>query len=1241
MKIVCKKCSYQFERLPGADSSGPSAEEVCPRCGAAVDVAAQIAEMAARTTHEGEHAPHGDAPVGSDISQRSLGDYEILDEISRGAMGVVYKARHKTLGRVVALKVMIAGEHASPDQVVRFEKEARAAAKLRHRNIVPIYDIGIEDGKRFFTMDFVEGTPLDALIARKKLTPRHALEIAAELGDALAYAHARGVIHRDIKPGNIMIDSSGQPQIMDFGLAKQIDSDTKFTKTGTTIGTPSYMSPEQARGENTKIDHRSDVYSLGAVMHEMLTGKPPFTGETMMNIIMKVIHDDPAPVRRSNPKLHRDIQTIVAKAMEKEPARRYPSMADLAADIRRYMAGEMITARPAGPFRRAAKTLKKYRTPVIVGLVIAALASVIFGAIIHIIVVRQEAARQRAELAQRPVPEQKPGWVVKFSDDFSKPTLGPAWGTAAKEWTVKDGRLTVQTRKRSHIQLGQAFEGAAVVEFAAWAHSPGALINCFLGRDWRTGYTFRFGNLDGNNITLRERGRLLAQVECPPIISDVRYNVRIERRGTSLIYRVAYRVNGEDKVHELRYDDPELLRALGTFKFGFDTWVSTVRFDDVKVSREEFAGERLNKLQAIDFYIFSRGQLQRALVDYRAIVEKHRGQLIAVLAEHNCGLILEALGRQKELEEALQHYRSVEKKNGLLEEKHQRLLLKNRERMFFVQINLGRYKPAADELAALSRSGQRFDAGSVWKFPAILSRCAGELAFEPALKIMENARFIGDHPSLRGQWEMTGARMRGNFLKALNEVCRGLADQGKYDELKRAFLALPDKRASASFERAVGRALGKNDAPAALDLLSFARQHDMKTPRLEQSAQALAQRFITSKQYPRVANVYTAYPSRTLVKHFNKAVSELVRADDISEAISLFSDACRHFEADKRWLQEAAGLVMSGCIKTGQFHELRRVYAMYGDTRLARRLIEAADALLKAGELKGAYDMLEYARESAPDRPRELGRIAADLAARFVAEDELEDALELAEKYPSAGMAGPLAAAVTAASAADDRSLLEKVMAQAIAGFHREKGVAAAVNAAVRDLVEAGEAERALRAYEDAAKSRGQDKDAASSILLSAGRTLLAGGAYAQAAAAYVSGAHTAPKKEKAAATALVRAGVIFGHIGETQKAERIWNELPEKHAQATAEVQIAKLMSGLISTDDFKKWHASNPRSLAGGEDRFYLALRAAGDNDNKAARELLTRLMAENKTAWFYNIAEAALQKLPEPPAEPKPGD
>jgi len=1241
MQIVCKKCSYHFERLPGADSSGPSAKEICPRCGASVDVAAQIAELAARTTHEGGHTPHVDAPAGSDISQRSLGAYDILDEVSRGAMGVVYKARHKTLGRVVALKVMIAGEHASPEQVARFEKEARAAARLRHHNIVPIYDIGIEDGKRFFTMDFVEGTPLDVLIARKKLTPRHALEIAAELGDALAYAHARGVIHRDIKPSNIMIDSSGRPQIMDFGLAKQLDSDTKFTKTGTTIGTPSYMSPEQARGENTKIDHRSDVYSLGAVMHEMLTGRPPFTGETMMNIIMKVIHDDPVPVRRANPRLHRDIQTIVAKAMEKDPARRYQSMADLAADIRRYMAGEMITARPAGPFRRAAKTLRKHRTSIIVGVVIAALASVISGAIIHILVVRQEAARRRVELARRPVPEQKPGWVLKFRDDFSKPALDPAWAPAGKEWTVQDSRLTVRTRNRklSHIQLSHPFEGTVAIEFAASAGSPGALINCFLGRDWRTGYTFRFGNLDGGNITLRERGRLLAQVKCPPVVPDVTYRVRIERRGTSLTYRVTYLVNGEARSHELRYDDPELLRTLGKFKFGFDTWASTVRFDDVRVSREEYAGERLNKLQAIDFYIFSRGQLQRALVDYRAIVKKHHGQLIAVVAEHNCGLILEALGRQKELEEALRHYRNVEKQRGLLEEKRRRLLQKNRERMFFVQINLGRYGPAADELAALRRTGQKFDAGTVWKFPAILSRCAGQLAFEPALKIMENARFTGERPSLRAQWEAAGSRMRSNFSKALNEVCRGLADQEKYEELERAFLALPDTRAASSFERAVARAMAKSDAPAALDLLSFAGRHGMKTARLEQSAQALAQRFIASKQYPRVANVYTAYPTRTLARHFNRAVSELVRAGDVPQAISLFDDACRHFAADKRSLQEAAGLVMSGCIKTGQFAELRRVYALYGDDRFARRLVEGAETLLKTGELRGAHDMLAYIRERVPDRSRELDRIAVDLATRFVAEDELESALELAGKYPTAGMAGPLAAAVTAASAGDDRFLLEKAMTQAIARFHEDKGVAAAVGGAVEDLVEAGDAERALRAYEAAARSHGEDKDAASSILLGAGRALLASGAYAQAAAAYVAGAQAAPKKEKAAAGALVRAGVVYGHIGETQKAERIWDELPAKHAKAAAEVQVARLMSGRISADDFRKWHAANPRSLTAGEVRFYLALRAAQDNDHKTARELLTGLTAEGKTAWFYNIAEAALQKLPEPPAEPKP--
>jgi serine/threonine protein kinase len=1248
MKIVCKQCQYEFGRISEGDGSDPPEHEVCPRCGAPVDVADQIATLATLTTDDGESAPP--PPT---TSVRSLGEYEILDEVSRGAMGVVYKARHRTLGRVVALKVLIAGEHASPGQVVRFEKEARAAARLRHPNIVPIYEIGVEGGKRFFTMDFIEGTPLDVVIRRNELQPRQALEIAAAVADALAFAHAQDVIHRDIKPSNIMIDRAGHPQIMDFGLAKQLDSDTKFTKTGTTIGTPSYMSPEQARGENERVDHRSDVYSLGAVTYELLTGRPPFTGETMMNIVMKVIHDEPTPPRRLNPKLHRDIQTIVLKAMEKDPDRRYQSMAALADDIRRYVAGEMITARPAGPLRRAAKLVSKYRTSIIVGLVIAGLASTGFAAFYVWSLERQREAQERARQNRLKLllslKDREPKLVTKFRDDFSQPSLNPVWKPSGKEWAVREDRLAVEATKATHVLLDREYKGKVVLEFTAVARSPEARFDCFLGGPYRrAAYTVRFGSWDGHNLTLLRRGKPLAQIRCEaPIRPDVPYRFRIDARNTSLLCRV----EAPEGPVELRYDDPALLRTLGKIRLGFGAWASSVAFDDVRIRREEFEDERpnLNMLQSVDFWYLSRGQLQEALAEYKAIIQKHQGKQIAVLAEHYCGLIHEALGSdpREGPVDALRHYENFEKTRRLLNEadqealreKHAETLAKNRERRFFVLIEMSRYEDAAAALAELREAGYALDAGTAWAFPGILSRCAGDLAYEPALKIMETARFSGRHPTLKARWAVAGAKVQGNFSKALNDLCRGFGDQEKYAEMKRAFTALPDPRAAWAFERAAARAVAAKDAPVALDLLSFARGHGMTTSKLERAAQTLAQQFLASKQYPRITNVHTAYPANSLARYFNKGVVELVRSKKLLEAIALFQEACRRFPGDSRSLHEAGGVLMSACLNAGLHDQLRNVYGMLGDPRFARRLTESAQAQMKAESLSGAYETLEYARTNVAAEMPELPRLAAALAGRFVEAGRPELVLELYAKYPDKAMAGSFARAIEAAARADDRALAERLLTEGLAAFPERSEVSEAARAAVEAFIALGEAGRALRAYQAAAKAQEETPAAAAGVLLDGAKVLLAEGAVREAAAAFAAAARTAPDGSDVAAPALLKASILQLHLGERARAQSVWNEIIKDYKDAAGPVHVAELMTGDRLDDEFRKWQAANAKVLPAAEAHFYLGLRALLLDEAEKARKELGLALAQGKGRWFLLVARAALDSLPKPPAAPTP--
>ncbi|MCU0722388.1 MAG: PQQ-binding-like beta-propeller repeat protein [Planctomycetes bacterium] len=279
-------------------------------------------------------------------------------------MGVVYKARHVELGRIVALKTLLPGAAASRDDLERFRLEARAAASLNHPGIVQVHDVGEEAGVHFFAMDLIEGKSLDRVLDEGPVSPRRALEIVHAVAQALDFAHSRGILHRDIKPANIFISNEGRPLLGDFGLAKRAESGVNLTKSGAPLGTPSYMAPEQAEGAAT-VDARADVYSLGAVLYELLTQRPPFEGSTAVNILLHVLRDEPVPPSRILPRIQREIETICLKCLEKKPDRRYPSAAELSADVRRYLEGEPILAQPPSFGTRLAKKIKRNRAAAI------------------------------------------------------------------------------------------------------------------------------------------------------------------------------------------------------------------------------------------------------------------------------------------------------------------------------------------------------------------------------------------------------------------------------------------------------------------------------------------------------------------------------------------------------------------------------------------------------------------------------------------------------------------------------------------------------------------------------------------------------------------------------------------------------------------------------------------------------------------------------------------------------------
>src|SRR5439155_3217633 len=327
-EITCLKC--------GAPLTGDARGGFCPRC--------LFAQASAGESDDPSHAsrldPSGTAAAGASGSSdhasastatglplpRTFGDYELLEEIARGGMGIVYRARHLSLDRIVAVKMLLFGPLSSPEFVKRFRAEASAAASLQHPNIVAIHEVGVHQGQHYFAMDYVEGQSLAKLISSfgfRVSDFKRAAGYVKTIAEAIHYAHEQGILHRDLKPSNVLIDSNDQPLVTDFGLAKRMQKESFLTVTGEVMGSPNFMPPEQAGARSVKAGRYSDVYSLGGILFYLVTGRPPFVAETVEETLQHVLNTEPVSPRLLNPSVPQDIATICLKCLEKETGKRY------------------------------------------------------------------------------------------------------------------------------------------------------------------------------------------------------------------------------------------------------------------------------------------------------------------------------------------------------------------------------------------------------------------------------------------------------------------------------------------------------------------------------------------------------------------------------------------------------------------------------------------------------------------------------------------------------------------------------------------------------------------------------------------------------------------------------------------------------------------------------------------------------------------------------------------------------